>query len=70
MSALAYLERVVEADEQAEEELTRLALEGLNSREPIHANAAYWEERHRRRRLIFRFLHGTAPKCRRPGRLR
>ena len=29
----AYLERVVEADEQAEEELTTLALEGLNSGE-------------------------------------
>jgi len=44
----AYLERVIEADEQAEEELTGLALEGLNSGEPIHANAAYWEEKHRR----------------------
>ena len=44
----AYLERVIEAEEQAEEEIEALALEGLNSGEPIHADAAYWEEKHRR----------------------
>jgi len=44
----AYLERVLEADEEAEKELTMLALEGLNSGEPIHANTTYWEEKHRR----------------------
>jgi hypothetical protein len=44
----AYLERVVEADEQAESEITALALEGLNSGEPIQPNKDYWEEKHRR----------------------
>jgi len=44
----AYLERVIEADEQAEEEIESLALEGLKSGEPIQADAAYWEEKHRR----------------------
>jgi hypothetical protein len=43
----AYLERVVEADEQAESEITALALEGLNSGEPIQPNKDYWEEKHR-----------------------
>jgi predicted HicB family RNase H-like nuclease len=31
ISVEAYLERVIEADEQAEEEIESLALEGLNS---------------------------------------
>jgi hypothetical protein len=44
----AYLERIIESDEQAEEEIAALALEGLNSGEPIHADAAYWEDKHRR----------------------
>ncbi|MBI4472266.1 MAG: hypothetical protein HY646_06330 [Acidobacteria bacterium] len=44
----AYLERVIEADEQAENEIEALALEGLNSGEPIQADAAFWEEKHRR----------------------
>jgi hypothetical protein len=44
----AYLKRIIEADEQAEEEIEALALEGLRSGEPIHADAAYWEDKHRR----------------------
>jgi len=39
----AYLERVIAADEQAENELTALALNGLNSGEPIRADPAYWD---------------------------
>ena len=48
LSLEAYLERVVQADEQAEDELKALALEGLNSGESIQAGPAYWEEKHRR----------------------
>lgn len=44
----AYLERLVQADQTAEEELESLALEGLNSGDPISVGAGYWEEQHRR----------------------
>jgi hypothetical protein len=44
----AFLKREIEAAEEAEKELTRFALEGLNSGEPIRADTAYWEEKHRR----------------------
>ncbi len=44
----AYVERLVRADQQAEEELEALALEGLNSGEPIEVGPGYWEEKHRR----------------------
>jgi hypothetical protein len=44
----AYLERVIQADDRAEDELTALALEGVASGEPIQANTDYWEEKHRR----------------------
>jgi hypothetical protein len=47
ISVEAYLERVIESDELAEEEIEELALEGLNSGEPISPGAAYWEEKHR-----------------------
>ena len=43
-----YVERLVKADQSAEEELEGLALEGLNSGEPIEAGPGYWEEKHRR----------------------
>jgi len=43
-----YVERLVRSDEQAHEELERLASEGLNSGEPIAIASGYWEERHRR----------------------
>ena len=45
----AYLERVVRARERAEEELTALALEGLNSGLPSEVTPEYWQEKHRRR---------------------
>ena len=44
----AYIERLVRADERAEEELTALALEGLNSGEAVEGSADYWEGKHRR----------------------
>jgi hypothetical protein len=44
----AYLERLVHADQSAEEELESLALEGLDSGDPIQVGPGYWEEKHRR----------------------
>jgi hypothetical protein len=44
----AYVERLVRADQQAEDELGALAIEGLNSGEPIEPHPGFWEEKHRR----------------------
>ena len=44
----AYIERLVSADERAEEELTTLALEGLSSGAPLEVGPGYWQEKHRR----------------------
>jgi antitoxin ParD1/3/4 len=45
----AYVERLVRADEAAMNEVEELALEGLNSGEPIEAdNDEYWKEKRRR----------------------
>lgn len=44
----AYVERLIKADQSAEEELETLALEGLESGEPIDIAPGYWEEKHRR----------------------
>ena len=44
----AYLERLLRADQQAADELEALALEGLNSGEPIEVGPGYWEKKHRR----------------------
>ena len=44
----AYVERLVRADQQAEEKLEALAIEGLNSGEPIEPHPGFWEEKHRR----------------------
>ena len=44
----AYLERLVQADQQAGEELETLAMEGINSGPPLDAGPGYWEEKHRR----------------------
>jgi hypothetical protein len=48
LTVSAYVERLVNADQAAEEELELLALEGLNSGAPIEAGPGYWEEKHRR----------------------
>ena len=44
----AYMESLVGAYERAEEELTTLALEGLNSGVPVTVDPGYWQEKHRR----------------------
>jgi hypothetical protein len=44
----AYLERLVQADQIAVDELESLALEGLNSGDAIEVGPGYWEEKHRR----------------------
>ncbi len=46
LSIDAYLDRLVRADQQAEDQLEAVALEGLNSGEPIEAGPGYWEEKH------------------------
>jgi uncharacterized protein YoaH (UPF0181 family) len=48
LTIAAYIERLVDLDQSAVEELEGLALEGLNSGEPIEVDAGYWEEKHRR----------------------
>jgi hypothetical protein len=45
LSIEAYIERIAREDQQAEEELEALALEGLNSGESIEPNEKYWEEK-------------------------
>ena len=44
----AYVERLLSDDQAAEDELETLALEGLNSGDPIQVGPGYWEEKHRR----------------------
>ena len=48
LTVSAYVERLVNADQAAEEELEALALEGLNSGPAIEVGPGYWEEKHRR----------------------
>jgi hypothetical protein len=48
LSVEAYLERLVQADQQGLEELEALALEGLDSGAPIEVGPSYWQEKHRR----------------------
>ena len=43
----AYVERLVRAEQRAEDELEALALEGLNSGEPLEVGPTYWENKHR-----------------------
>jgi len=44
----AYLERLVRAEQSSEDELTTLALEGLNSGDPIEVEPGYWETKHQK----------------------
>ncbi len=44
----AYLERLVRAEQSAEDELTALALEGLDSGDPIEVGPGYWEAKHQK----------------------
>ena len=48
LSVVQYVERLLKAEQFAEDELQTLALEGLNSGAPIQAGRGYWEEKHRR----------------------
>ena len=43
----AYVERLVSTEQRAEDELEALALEGLNSGEPMQVGPSYWENKHR-----------------------
>lgn len=47
LSVEAYLERLVQADQEGAKELETLALEGLYSGAPIGAGPSYWQEKHR-----------------------
>ena len=47
LTITAYLERLVDSDQAAEQELETLALEGLNSGAAIEVGPGYWEEKHR-----------------------
>jgi hypothetical protein len=56
LTIAAYIERLVNLEQSADyavaeaavEELEGLALEGLNSGDPIEIGPGYWEEKHRR----------------------
>ena len=48
ISVAAYIERLVQSEQAAEDELKGLALEGLHSGEPLETGPGYWEEKHRR----------------------
>jgi hypothetical protein len=48
LTMTAYLERLVQADQIAVDELEALAIEGLDSGNPIEIGPGYWEEKHRR----------------------
>jgi hypothetical protein len=43
-----YLERLIAAAERAEQELTALALEGVNSGEAVETTSDYWQAKHQR----------------------
>lgn len=48
LTVSAYVEKLVSFEQSAEEELETLALEGLNSGDPLPVGLGYWEEKHRR----------------------
>ncbi len=47
LSVEAYLQRLVQADQDGAKEMESLALEGLYSGAPIEAGPSYWQEKHR-----------------------
>ena len=47
ITAEAYVERLLRSDQQAEDELEALALEGLDSGEPMEAGLGFWKAKHR-----------------------
>jgi hypothetical protein len=48
VSIEVYVQRLIRADQQADDELEALAIEGLRSGEPSEPGPGYWEEKHRR----------------------
>ncbi len=48
ISVEQYLERLVKTDKQALTELESLAIEGIDSGDPIEPGPDYWEEKHRK----------------------
>ena len=54
----AYLERLVQAELSAEDELTTLALEGLNSGDAIEPGPGYWEAKHQKLEARLRGTNG------------
>lgn len=48
VSVETFLERIAHEDQTAEQELAHIALEGLQSGNPIEVGPGYWEEKHRR----------------------
>jgi hypothetical protein len=48
ISVEAYIERIARDEQAVEEEIEALAIEGLNSGEPVEIGPGYWEETHRR----------------------
>jgi hypothetical protein len=47
LTVAAYIERLVNLDQSAVGELEGLAIDGLNSGEPIEVCPGYWEAKHR-----------------------
>ncbi len=47
LTADAYVERLIRADQDAEDELEALASEGMRSGEAVEPGPRYWEEKHR-----------------------
>lgn len=48
LTVTAYVERLLRADQSAEQELEALALEGIQSGSPIEVDAEYWAAKHQR----------------------
>jgi hypothetical protein len=46
LSVEAYLERLLRAEQSAEDELTTLALDGVHAGDPIEVGPGYWEAKH------------------------
>jgi hypothetical protein len=44
----AYVERLVRAEQEGDDELEALALQGLSSGAAVQIDTGYWEEKHRR----------------------
>jgi hypothetical protein len=51
------LERLVRAEQSAEDKLTALAIEGLDSGDPVQGGPGYWEAKHRK---LDEHLRGTS----------